>query len=166
MQKTIGSLVLIGFFILGTLIVIFSANGMDKSTSKQPEYNPQAQADWPVYEFDEVMEDIESHPLSNTDYKYTGSKLATLNLDEVLYTSSSNISRNNDVLLHQAVEFVNPGESYLMFLAKRGDYYYEVDGNSKPKLENEKYEVFIPNIEGEYTKQEFIEKFNLKLKDK
>lgn len=44
------------------------------------------------------------------------------------------------------------------FLNKEGDFYYETDGNSLIQEKDNTYNVKVPDIEGEYDKDQFIEK--------
>ncbi|WAA13269.1 hypothetical protein [Fervidibacillus halotolerans] len=142
--------------------------------SKQPKYNPQPQADWDTYTFEQYINEeadlvafvtvqkVEDKPKINKDD--LDAKLSTLQLDEILFNKLPNTSIKN-VLLDQATEFVQPGEKYLMFLTKKGEYFYEIGAEGKIKLNGGEFKTHIKGIEGEYTQEEFAKQFEVKVEE-
>ncbi|WP_330949434.1 hypothetical protein [Virgibacillus sp. MG-45] len=173
MKKTIIFVALIAFFTVGTVVAVMSIKSMEESSTNTPQYNSEAHADWPVYDFNKIMNEradlvafvkVESVTDKKDKEQELNAQLATLKLTKTLYNSESSVSTSDTIVLDQALEYVYVGESYLMFLEKNGDYYYEVDGNSKVKEENGKYKVKIRGIQGSYTEETFGEKFTTALK--
>ena len=132
-----------------------SSNANSNNTS-----NNQAKADWPVYDFDTLIEktdvvafvEVDSNEKSERDGLQA--TLSTLKVTDVLYGSLP-----ESIILDQTSDVVETGKSYLLFLNKTGDYYYLTDGNSLIPKNDEKYRVDIPGIEGEYDKDQLTERF-------
>ncbi|TQS76481.1 hypothetical protein DX933_01160 [Ornithinibacillus gellani] len=174
MKKTFISVTLIAFFTVGTVIAILSTDSMKGSSANTPQYSPEAHADWPVYNFNKIINEradlvafvtVESVEDKKVSEEEPNAKLATLKINKLLYDSRNSVDISSTVVLDQALEFVSVGESYLLFLEKNGDYYYEVNGNSKVKEENGKYQVNIEGIQGLYSQETFGEKFTSTLKE-
>ena len=174
MKKTFISVTLIAFFTVGTVIAILSTDSMKGSSATTPQYSPEAHADWPVYNFNKIINEradlvafvtVESVEDKKVSEEEPNAKLATLKINKLLYDSRNSVDISSTVVLDQALEFVSVGESYLLFLEKNGDYYYEVNGNSKVKEENGKYQVNIEGIQGLYSQETFGEKFTSTLKE-
>ena len=174
MNKIIISVTLIAFFTVGIVIAVMSLDYMKESSANTSQYNPVAQADWPIYNFNKIMNEeadlvafvtIENVEDKKVNEGLLSEKVATLKINKLLYESRKSVDASSNTFLVQAVDFVNSGESYLLFLRKEGDYYYEVDGNSKIKEENGKFQVNIEGIQGSYTQDTFGEKFKLALQE-
>jgi hypothetical protein len=174
MNKVIISVTLIAFFAVGTVIALMSLEHMKDSTANTSQYDPAAQADWPVYTFNKIMNEkadlvafvtVESIEDKQVNEGLLGEKVASLKINKLLYDSRNSIDKSSATSLVQAVDFVKVGESYLLFLRKEGDYYYEVDGNSKIKEVNAKYQVNIEGIQGSYTQETFGQKFSSTLQE-
>ncbi|MFD2045034.1 hypothetical protein ACFSTA_15215 [Ornithinibacillus salinisoli] len=174
MKKTIISVILIAFFTVGTLLAILSIDNIEESAPNTPQYSPEASADWPIYDFNTLMNEktdlvafitVESVEDKKVSEEKLNAKLATLKITKLLYDNRNSIDISDTILLDQAFEYVNVGESYLLFLEKKVDYYYEVDGHSKIKEINGKYQVNIEGIEGSFTQKTFEDKFTITLQE-
>ena len=132
MKKIILPIVMISIFVLGCMIFIFNLE-QGKSFTKTSENNLPPSADWDTYTFEEYINEeadlvafvtvlkVEDKSKMNEDD--LDAKLSTLQLDEILFSNLQDSSLDK-VILDQATEFVQPGEKYLMFLNKIGDYFY------------------------------------------
>lgn len=106
-----------------------------------------AHADWPVYGWGQLVRksDLIVEVRVERVQEYKSAQLATLQVRSVLQGEV----RGTEITLDQAVEFLRPGQRLVLFLARRGHYYYEVDGNSKLFAVAEgKYESFVPGFAG------------------
>lgn len=139
----------------------YRQNNLFKGT--QQFYNPEPHADWPVYNFDEIIGDAAETvvlvEVTDVKPKQVGegeppAQLATLKVLETFYGSS-----DSEIILDQALDFVEPGESYIIFLKKKGDYYYEVSGESVIQEKNGVFTSKIPGFTGEFTKESFRSEF-------
>lgn len=173
-RKIIISLLII--FSVGSIlsVIILITHNVHQNNIAQ-NYSTESSADWPIYEIDQMLnnqsdlvvfatvEDIrDKEEIGNENHDGINAKISTLQIDEVVYSSSSNIDRT--IELDQALNYVEPGESYLLFLKKNGDYYYEADGNSLiPEIDNT-FEVEIPGIEGSYNKNQISKQIESKIK--
>lgn len=175
-MKKIMYLVLISFFTVGTVISIFSyqklSSGIEKSelnlnkkqvsaTSK----DPLPAADWYQYDFDTLIDKVDLIAFVTVDKnekKDDGglpATLSTLKVTEVLYGSAP-----DSIILDQTNNIVEPGKSYLLFLNKNGDYYYELSEDSVVVEFKNQYKVQIDGIEGIYKKQDLTQKLNAEIK--
>ncbi|WP_018130519.1 hypothetical protein [Effusibacillus pohliae] len=152
--------------LLASLSAVFLAGGMfafvyliGNADPAAPKFNPEAHADWPSYPFEQLLSRTDVVALvtvSKTDKNprpmddRIPSQLATLQVKQVLYGTAP-----SEVVLDQAVEYAKPGETYVMFLTKHGDYYYEVDGNSKLLNTNGIIRSNIPDLKGDFTVDQF-----------
>lgn len=168
---------LIAFFSIGTVIsftILITDSMYDKNGVQK--LNTEASADWPVYDYNQMIdtnsdliafitvESIQDKELTgNENIDSLNAKISKLNIDDVLYNRSSNIEKT--IKLDQALDFVEPGQSYLMFLSKNEGYYYVTDGNSVIPEKDNMYEVEVPGIEGKYDKIQFINKLEGKEND-
>ena len=173
MKKIILPIVMISIFVLGCMIFIFNLE-QGKSFTKTSENNLPPSADWDTYTFEEYINEeadlvafvtvlkVEAKSKMNEDD--LDAKLSTLQLDEILFSNLQDSSLDK-VILDQATEFVQPGEKYLMFLNKIGDYFYEIGAEGKIKLNDGRFKTHIKGLEGEYSQREFSERFRLKLEE-
>lgn len=162
---------LICLFLIGSVLSIVLIGNLN---SKQPQYNPQPHADWDTYTFEQYINEeadlvafvtvqkVEDKKKINKDD--LDAKLSTLQLDEILFNKLPSTSLKN-VVLDQATEFVQPGEKYLMFLTKKGEYFYEIGAEGKIKINDGKFKTHIKGIEGEYTQEEFSKQFEVKVQE-
>jgi hypothetical protein len=141
-------------------------NGVS-STSNTDLYNPTPHADWPEFNFDELVSkrsdlivqvkviDTKEKP------KVDGLPQAQLATLEVLDIIQGTVT--GEIILDQALDFVVEGNTYIMMLKQRGDYYYESDKNSILLEESGSYNSDIPDFKGKFTD---VKTFKLKFKFK
>src|SRR5690625_4360131 len=159
-------IILLMVFIVGNIfsVTILITHNMYQDNIAQ-NYSIEASADWPVYDIYELMNDKsdlvvfatvkeirDKEDIGDENHDSIKAKISTLQIDEIIYSRTP--SKQRTIKLDQALDYVEPGKSYLLFLNKNGDYYYEVDGNSViPEVDN-MYKVDIPGIEGTYNKNQ------------
>jgi len=159
-------IILLMVFTVGNIfsVTILITHNMYQNKIAQ-NYSIEASADWPVYDIYELMNDKsdlvvfatvkeirDKEDIGDENHDSIKAKISTLQIDEIIYSSTP--SKQRTIKLDQALDYVEPGKSYLLFLNKNGDYYYEVDGNSViPEVDN-MYKVDIPGIEGTYNKNQ------------
>jgi hypothetical protein len=165
MKKLIG-LLLVLFAVGGTIIIVNSIN-QENNNMMQKSPSTEEHADWPTYNIDKVLnksklaalvevKDIKDKKVEEGEPDAT---LATLGVKEVFYGNAP-----GEIILDQAIDPVSLNQDYILFLKKVGDYYYLVDGHSKVKEKNGKFEIKIDGLKGEFTQQEFKEKISLQIK--
>src|SRR5699024_8388805 len=90
--------------------------------------------DRPVYNFEEMMDKadliafVTVDEIKDKDQDNVDAKIAKLKIDDVVYSKNENTEET--IELDQSEKFVESDKSYLLFLNKEGDFYYETDGNS------------------------------------
>ncbi|MEK3792941.1 hypothetical protein MKX42_14520 [Paenibacillus sp. FSL R7-0204] len=126
-----------------------------KSSTSPDNYNPIPHADWPEYNFNELISkqsdvvvqvkviDTQEKPV---DDNLPPAQLSTL---KILDTIQGDVS--GEIILDQALDFVENGNTYIMILKKQGDYYYESDKNSILIDQNGTYNSNIPDFKGKFT---------------
>lgn len=168
MKKLIILTVLIAVIVLGTVLVKLTTSNTGENENNGPTDESQNLADWPVYSFAEMMREkvdvvaivtvVDSESKGTTESE-PSSKLATLKVDKLLYERENNGHATREIKLNQAFDYVQLGESYLIFAEKNGEYYYEVSGNALIKAEDGVYYVGIDGIEGFFDIAEFEKEF-------
>jgi len=166
MLKPIIYTVLSALFIIGTVVAVNMTKESDNSDmSDIQKFSPEIHADWPVYNAEKILndkadliafvtvKDIKDKEKTEIDDDLNAT-IATLTVDNVVLGDSY----SKEIKLDQAIDPVVKGDKYLLFLAKRGDYYYIVDKNSKVKEVNGKYQIEIKGLEGNYLQTEFSNK--------
>ncbi|MBO8155813.1 MAG: hypothetical protein H0Z32_05075 [Bacillaceae bacterium] len=148
---TIGSLVSVGLII--------------KYDSEPPE----VQGDWPDKDIDELIKDSDLIAIVKVKDKKMkeGEKEAglkrqysTLKIKEVIKGKPG-----KDIILSQALNFVDKGKEYLMFLSKDSDgYYYELTNVSIVPKKNRKFKSKIKGLQGTFYEIELINKVKEKVK--
>lgn len=125
-----------------------------RSSDEADLYNPTPHADWPEFNFEELVSQqtdvVVEVKVVDTQEKpkvdgFPQAQLATL---EILNTIQGDIS--GEIVLDQALDYVEEGNTYIMFLKQSGDYYYESDKNSILTEENGIYNSNIPDFEGSF----------------
>lgn len=153
-----------GLFVAGGLLALTTMIDTKPTASR---YNNQTHADWPKYNFSRLINDktdLVAHVTVAKAEKRKGQdgldrQFSTLTVNKVFWGQV----QPSEIVLNQAVEYVNPGETYIMFLKKNGDYYYEADGNAKLKEINGRFKSKIPDFTGEFTLNEFAAQFAQKV---
>lgn len=169
-------IILLMIFTVGSIfsVTILITHDMYQNKIAQ-NYSTEASADWPVYDIDQLIsdksdlvvfatvEDIrDKEDIGDENHDSIRAKISTLQVDEIVYSGTSSIPRT--IELDQALNYVEPGKSYLLFLKKNGDYYYEVDGNSLIPEIDSMYKVDIPGIKGTYSKNQISMQIENKIK--
>ncbi|NUU78021.1 hypothetical protein [Paenibacillus xylanilyticus] len=125
------------------------------STSESDLYNPIPHADWPEFNFEDLVteqSDIVVHvKVIDTQSKphVDGQPQAQLATLEILDTIKGN--SHDKIVLDQALDYVEKGKTYIMLLRQQGDYFYESDKNSVIKEVDGLCTSNIPDFKGSFT---------------
>lgn len=150
--------------VLFTSILFIGCGSSHPNTNN--EGDTEAMGDWPVYDIEEMIKEVDLIAFVTVEsiQALTGDenqdsldrKASKLRIKDIAYSENKN--KEEVIELSQAVNFVEQDKSYLLFLNKRGDYYYVTDGNSVIPEQNGIYQVNVSGIEGEYDRRAFIER--------
>lgn len=144
---------------LSVSVLLIGCNNSSNSSSKNTS-NSQAKADWFVYDIETLIEKsdvvvfVESDKTEKKKGEGPSATLSTLKVTDLLYGSAP----ESIILDHTIDSVVEPGKSYLLFLNRKGDYYYLTDGNSLIPENDKIYQISIPGIEGKYDKDQLTKK--------
>lgn len=128
-------------------------------------YSQEAHADWPHLDIDELIEkaDLIAYVSSETaktkyvqlaDDSSIEAQFTDLEIQKVLKGESS-----NQVVLNQALDYVEADKSYLVFLSKGDDgLYYELSGESIIPENNHKFMSHIDGLSGDFSLNEIDSK--------
>ncbi|UOQ47642.1 hypothetical protein MUN88_16520 [Gracilibacillus caseinilyticus] len=163
-------------YILGTVLITCMIIGgaltthvlKSNTASSGNTFNPEVHADFPTYDAKRLLGKTELialvEPISNQQKEIVeGMPKATLSKLKVkknLYGESE-----STITLDQAINPVEIGKDYLLFLKEENGLYYLMDGNSLIQSKNGKFKVKTDGLEGTYTSGELDKKVKIKLKD-
>jgi hypothetical protein len=145
-----------------------STAGGDQGIDSTSDKKIGSTADWPNYDFktlvtvkaDLVAQVTVTDVEEFIDEQKFESQLATVQVQKTFLGQAP-----SSIVLHQALEYVEKGKTYIMFLKQDGPngYYYELTGASIIPDQNGIYVSSIPGFEGEFTIDEFTNNFTTKL---
>lgn len=141
--------------VFGLLLSSCSTNAPISNTSGTEQ--AEVQGDWPFYTIKEMLDGKSELIVLALVDSVTESKdpqIASLIIEETFYGQA----RGSVIELYQTTRQVQHGQKYLLFLSYREEVgqYVVSDGLSQTEYNNDKLDVKVEGIEGEYTVDQFI----------
>lgn len=169
MRNKILSLIITGSVAIFTL----AACSSNQQTTIEPTVVEQ-HADWPRYDISQLtngksdlavlvhvdaVEKQKDKDPRNPDAEY---QIASLKVEDIYYGTPT----ADTIKLYQSVDMVKKNKEYILFLTYNAEsgFYAVADGNSQIEVKENKADVKIQGIEGQYTKESFKDKIKEKVK--
>lgn len=163
MKRVIISTIVVAIIVVGAVTVKLMTSQKEQNVVKKPVDDEQVKKDWPVYTFAEMMTDkvdvVAFVTVVQTSDMDERARLSTLRIDELIFESEEGMVGADEITLNQMFDYVEEGESYLVFLQKAGVEYVRVSLPSLIKAREGKYEVQMEGLRGYYDKAEFKRSF-------
>ncbi|MFS0724782.1 hypothetical protein [Paenibacillus sp. 1P07SE] len=140
--------------VVGLLLTSCSGNAPLSNTPGVQQ--PEAQGDWPLYSIEQMLNgktDLIVLALVDSVTKGKEPQIAELHIEETFYGEAP----DSVIELYQTTRHVQPGQKYLLFLSYREQIgqYVVSDGLSQVEYNNDKLEVRVEGIQGDYTVEQF-----------
>lgn len=160
--------VLTFLFVIGSVFSFSLIVKYDKQ--KDMRFSTVTHADWPEKDFDELVEEsdvIAIAQMENQSIKkeyldeehFIERRYSDLNIKEVLKGELE-----TEIILNQALDYVEEGKQYLVFLRKGEDgYYYELTDDAIVPYEKGEYISNIKELTRNFKEKEIISEINKKI---
>ena len=147
----------IALMMIAVFGLLLSSCATSETHSNPPDtHRSEVQGDWPIYAIEEMLKgrtDLIALAQVDSVSDDKDPQIAELRLEETFYGQSANTA----IRLYQSTRQVQPGHKYLLFLSYREEIgqYVVSDGLSQTEVDNDKLQVKVKGIEGEYTIDQF-----------
>jgi hypothetical protein len=117
---------------------------------------PEVQGDWPLYSIEQMLNgktDLIVLALVDSVTNEKEPQIAKLVIEETFYGEAL----DSEIELYQTTRHVQQGQKYLLFLSYREQVkqYVVSDGQSQIEYTNDRLEVRVKGIQGDYTVEQF-----------
>ncbi|MCT2536217.1 hypothetical protein NC661_16735 [Aquibacillus koreensis] len=153
-------LVIFLFLLAIGLLTACSSSNETEDNLIDPTTDTESTADWASLDIEDIIDSSSTIALvkvkdveKSIDDEGFESQLATLKVEKTL---TDNVPQ--DIKLHQALNYVENGGRYILFIEQRGEngYYYELSEESVIPIKNNKAVSGISGFTGEFTIDEFF----------